>query len=75
MPKLPGIQHRRAVKAFQKKGFEIVREGKHISMTDGDRIITIPRANPVNAVTMGGIETAPGERPRRFSRYLHPGID
>jgi len=55
MPKLSGINHQRAVKAFQKAGFRIVREGKHITMTDGKRIITIPRASPVNAFTMAGI--------------------
>jgi len=30
-------------------------EGKHITMTNGERIITIPRANPVDAFTMAGI--------------------
>lgn len=55
MPSLPGISHRRAVKAFEKAGFWIVREGKHISMTNGERIIIIPRANPINAYTMAGI--------------------
>ena len=55
MPKLPGINHLRAVKAFEKQGFWIARQGKHIAMTNGERIITIPRANPVDAYTMGGI--------------------
>jgi predicted RNA binding protein YcfA (HicA-like mRNA interferase family) len=55
MPKLPGVNHQRAVKVFQKVGFRIVREGKHITMTNGERIITIPRANPVNAFTMAGV--------------------
>ena len=55
MPKLSGVSHRRAVKAFKKAGFRVVREGKHISMTDGDRIIVLPRANPIDAFTMGGI--------------------
>ena len=54
MPKLPGVSHRRAVKVFEKAGFWVVREGRHF-MTNGDRIITIPRADPVNAFTMGGI--------------------
>jgi predicted RNA binding protein YcfA (HicA-like mRNA interferase family) len=53
MPKLPGINHQRAVKAFENAGFWVVREGKHISMTNGERII--PRNNPVNAFTMAGI--------------------
>jgi len=39
MAKLPGVSHRHAVRAFKKAGFWVVREGKHISMTDGDRII------------------------------------
>ncbi len=45
MPKLPGVNQQRAVKAFQKAVFWIVREGKHITMTNGEHIITIPRAN------------------------------
>ena len=55
MRKLPGINHRRAVRALEKVGYRIVREGKHIVMSDGTRILTIPRHNPVNAFTMGGI--------------------
>jgi hypothetical protein len=30
-------------------GFRVVRQGKHIVMSDGVRIVTIPRHNPVNA--------------------------
>ena len=44
-----------AVRALEKAGFRIVRQGKHIVMSDGARIVTIPRHNPVNAFTMGGI--------------------
>jgi len=38
MPKLSGVAHRRAVKVFEKVGCWVVREGKHISMTNGERI-------------------------------------
>jgi len=55
IPKLPGINHLRAVRVFENKGFWIEKQGKHIAMTDGVRIITIPRANPIDAYTMGGI--------------------
>jgi len=55
MPKLPGINHQRAIKAFEKAGFWVERQGKHITMTNGKRIITIPRANPINSFTMAGI--------------------
>jgi predicted RNA binding protein YcfA (HicA-like mRNA interferase family) len=55
VPKLPGIKHLDAVRAFEKRGFHVARQGKHIVMTDGRRILTIPRADPVNAYTMAGI--------------------
>ena len=55
MPKLSGINHKRVIKAFEKVNFQIIKQGKHISMSDGNRIIVIPRANLVNAYTMGGI--------------------
>lgn len=55
MPRVAGINHLDAVRALEKAGFRIARQGKHIVMTDGVRILTIPRSNPVNAFTMGGI--------------------
>ena len=56
MPKIPGVNHLQAVRALEKAGFQIVRQGKkHIVMSDGTRFITIPRKNPINAFTMGGI--------------------
>jgi hypothetical protein len=35
--------------------FRILRQRKHIVVTDGVRKVTIPRHSPVNAVTMAGI--------------------
>jgi predicted RNA binding protein YcfA (HicA-like mRNA interferase family) len=70
MPSLPGINHRRAVRAFKKNGFWVVREGKHITMTNGKRIITIPRANPVNAFTMAGIVIDSGLTIEEFKKLL-----
>jgi len=55
MPKLPGITHLQAVRALEKAGFRMVRQGKHMVMSDGVRFLTIPRNNPINAFTMGGI--------------------
>ena len=55
MPRLPGVNHLQAVKALERTGFKVVRQGKHIVMSDGTRFLTIPRANPVNAFTMAGI--------------------
>ena len=55
MSKIPGVNHLDAVRALQKAGFVIARQGKHIVMSNGTRILTIPRHNPVNAFTLGGI--------------------
>ncbi|MCX5818190.1 MAG: hypothetical protein NTX75_18415 [Proteobacteria bacterium] len=70
MPKLSGINHQRAVKAFKKAGFWAAREGKHITMTNGERIITIPRANPINALTMAGIVKDAGFTIDEFKKLL-----
>ncbi len=55
MGKLPGVNHLIAVRALERAGFRILRQGKHVVMTNGNRILTIPRHNPVNAITMAGI--------------------
>ena len=46
------------------------REGKHIIMTDGNRIITKPRANPINAFTMAGIIADAGLKIDEFKALL-----
>jgi predicted RNA binding protein YcfA (HicA-like mRNA interferase family) len=70
VPKLPGINHLDAVRALEKAGFGVVRQGKHIVMTDGIRIVTIPRHNPVNALTMGGIVRDAGLTVEEFRKLL-----
>lgn len=70
MPKIPGVPHLKAVKALEKAGFKVAREGKHIVMTDGRRIVTIPRHNPVNAYTMGGIAKDAGLTVEEFKKLL-----
>jgi len=54
------------VRALEKAGFRILRQGKHIVMGNGQRIITIPRHNPVNAFTMGGIARDAGLTVEQF---------
>jgi predicted RNA binding protein YcfA (HicA-like mRNA interferase family) len=70
MPKIPGINHLEAVKALEKAGFHILRQGKHIVMSNGTRIVTIPRHNPVNAITMGGIARDAGLTVEEFKKLL-----
>jgi predicted RNA binding protein YcfA (HicA-like mRNA interferase family) len=68
--KLPGIQHLKAVAAPEKAGFRILRQGAHIVMTNGTRILAIPRHNPVNAFTMGGIVRDAGLSLDEFRKLL-----
>ena len=70
MPKLPGINHLEAVRALEKAGFRIARQGKHIVMADGVRIVTVPRHNPVNAITMGNIVRDSGLTLEEFWKLL-----
>lgn len=70
MPKIPGVNHLAAVRALEKAGFRIVRQGKHIVMSDGIRVLTIPRHNPVNAFTMGGIARDAGLSVDEFKKLL-----
>ena len=53
-----------------KTGFWITRQGKHITMTNGERIITIPRKNPINAFTMAGIVKDAGLSIDEFKKLL-----
>lgn len=48
----------------------MVREAKHIVMTDGTRILTIPRHDPVNAFTLAGIVRDAGITEAEFRRLL-----
>ncbi len=70
MPKLSGINHLQAVRAFEKAGFWIARQGKHLTMTNGEYIISIPRANPINAYTMGGLIKDAGLTIEQFKKLL-----
>ncbi len=70
MPSIPGINHLEAVRALEKAGFYIARQGKHIVMSNGVRIVTVPRHNPVNAFTMGGIVRDAGLTAEEFKKLL-----
>ena len=70
MPRLPGVNHLDAVRALEKIGFWIARQGKHIVMTDGTRVVSIPRHNPVNAITMGNIVRTAGLTNDEFRQLL-----
>jgi len=70
MPKLPGINHQQAIRAFEKAGFIVTRQGKHVIMRRAERRIVIPRGNPINAFTMGGIIRDAGLTIDQFKQLL-----
>ena len=67
---IPGINHQAAVRALERAGFRIVRQGKHIVMSDGNRQVTIPRHDPIKAFTLGGIVRDAGLTVEEFRRLL-----
>jgi len=71
MPKLPGVNHLQAIRALERAGFREVRKGaKHAVMSDGIHFVTIPRHNPVDAFTMGGIVRDAGLTVEEFKKLL-----
>jgi len=67
---IAGVPHLRAVRALGKAGFSVLRQAGHIVMSDGTRIVTIPRHDPVNAHTMAVIVRAAGLTPEQFRKLL-----
>lgn len=67
---IAGVPHLRAVRALERAGFRIIRQGKHIVMANNGRVVTIPRHDPVNAHTMAVIVRAAGLTPEQFRKFL-----
>jgi len=68
--KLAGVPHLKAIRALEKAGFRIIRQSKHIILFDGMKKLTVPRANPIDAYTMGGIIRDAGLTIEEFRRLL-----
>ena len=70
MPKIDGVGYLQAIRALQKVGFRVIREGKHTILSDGNVRLTLPRHNPINAFAMGGIAADAGLTPEQFKALL-----
>ncbi|MDO8750619.1 MAG: type II toxin-antitoxin system HicA family toxin [Dehalococcoidia bacterium] len=57
MRRVPDLAHQRVVRALQRAGFVVIRQGKHISMYSEERSVVaiIPRHNPVKRTTLASI--------------------
>ena len=65
------ISHQRAVNAFKKAGFWVVKGGgKHTGMTDGKRKIIIPRHPRLNPYTLKGIIRDAGLTDEEFKKLI-----
>jgi len=60
----------RVVKALSKAGFKVIRQGKHIGMSDGVHHLTIPRHKRINPYTLKGIIKDAGLTDERFKDLL-----
>jgi predicted RNA binding protein YcfA (HicA-like mRNA interferase family) len=70
VPTLPGVNHLDVIRALEKAGFRIARQGRHVVLTDASRLVTVPRHNPVNAITMGRIVRDAGLTVEEFRKLL-----
>ena len=68
--KTSGVSQKDAVRVLQKIGFRIARESSHVVMSNGEVRLTIPRHNPINALTMGAIARDAGLTPEEFRKLL-----
>ncbi len=59
-----------SARSLERAGFRVLRQGKHVVLSDDSRILTVPRANPINAFTMGGIVRDAGLTIEEFRRLL-----
>ena len=70
MTKLPQVSHERVVRALKRAGFYILREGKHISMTDNKHLVIIPRHHVIKPGTLKQILDAADISPEHFKDLL-----
>lgn len=70
MSKLPQVSHERVVRALQRAGFYILREGKHIAMTDEKHLVIVPRHHVVKPGTLKQILDAANISAERFKGLL-----
>ena len=70
MPRIPGIGQRDAVRLLEKRGFRVVRQGKHITLSNGVVMVQVPRHTTINAYTMGHVARTAGLTLEQFRELL-----
>ena len=64
------LSSERVVRAFSKVGFKIIKEGKHIGLSDGGHHLTIHRHKKINPYTLKGIIKDAGISDEEFKGLL-----
>ena len=64
------LSSERIVKAFSKIRFKIIKQGKHIGMSDGARHLTIPHHKRVNPYTLKAIIKDAGLTDEKFKELI-----
>jgi predicted RNA binding protein YcfA (HicA-like mRNA interferase family) len=64
------VSTERAVRALEKAGFQIVRQGKHMVLSNGERLVTVPRARRLNPYTVRNVIRSAGLRDEAFRDLL-----
>jgi predicted RNA binding protein YcfA (HicA-like mRNA interferase family) len=70
MPKLPGVNHLRAVKALEKAGFHIDRQGKHIFLSKGSVRVLRRAIIPSTPTPWPQLSVTPGLTIEQFKDLL-----
>ena len=65
-----GLSSELVVRALKKAGFEIVSEGKHIGLSNGERHVTVPRHPKINPYMLKGIIKSAGLTDAEFKELL-----
>lgn len=64
------LSSERVVNAFSKVRFKIIKQGKHIGISDGTHHLTIPRHKRINPYTLRGIIKDAGLTDEEFNRLI-----
>ena len=64
------LSSERIVAAFSKVGFKVIKQGKHIGMSDSIHHITIPRHKRINPYTLKAIIKDAGLSDEKFKELI-----
>jgi len=64
------ISSERVVRALSKVGFRVIKQGKHIGISDGTHRLTIPRHKRINPYTLKAIIRDSGLTDKEFKALI-----